>query len=189
MPTLTLNSQQQQTARARVVQAAQLAYHHAPIVHYTQTALRWQGIDRHLDASKGQYPNYCDCSSFASWCLWNALWLTFGMEDVVNGAAWQAGYTGTMLGHGRTVNASEMLAGDCVLYGSGFPGHHTAICVGRSGSTPMVISHGSESGPHYLVWNYRSDVMSCRRYIDGNPHQAIGGACRRSPNHRRTPWP
>lgn len=177
MATLKLSAQQQSDARSRVIQAAQLCYAHEPDVHYTQGGSRWQGIAEKRDASKGSYPNYADCSSFATWCLWNALWLPYGMEDVVNASSWQAGYTGTMLQHGKTVSSSEMIAGDCVLYGApGSTGAHVAIGVGSSGGVPMVISHGSEAGPYYVAWNYRSDVMSIRRYIDGDAHSATGGS-------------
>jgi cell wall-associated NlpC family hydrolase len=93
----------------------------------------------------------------------------FKVKDVVNGADWRAGYTGTMLNHGRVVEkVADMRRGDAVIYGNGSPGKHTAIIVGRKGGsrgTPMVVSHGSEGGPYYVAWNYRSDIMSVRRYI------------------------
>lgn len=176
MPKLALSSAQQQAARDAAVQAANLTYAHEPSVHYTQGSSRWQGIAEKRNASKGSYPNYADCSSFATWCIWNALWLPYGMEDVVNRSSWQAGYTGTMLQNGAVVSAANALPGDCVLYGSpGSTGAHTAICV-TAGPSPTVISHGSEAGPYKLAYNYRSDVMSIRRYIDGNAHEASGGS-------------
>jgi hypothetical protein len=176
MTTVALTPQQQQAARNAAVAAATLALSHEPFVHYTQDSRRWQGIDQRLDASRGQYPNYADCSSFVTWCIWNGIYLPYGMEDVVNGQGWQAGYTGTMLQHGTAISrASDLLPGDAVIYGAaGSTGAHTAIVV-ASGSTPTVISHGSEAGPYRLAYNYRSDVQSLRRYIDGNPHQASGG--------------
>ena len=173
MPTLALSAAQQATARAAAVAAAQLTYQHKPVVHYTQGPDRWQGIATDRIAARGEYPNWADCSSFATWCLWNALYVPYGMVDVVNAQAWRAGYTGTMLQHGTPIYARDMLAGDCVLYGRpGSTGAHTAICVGSANGRPMVISHGSESGPHYLSYDYRSDVMAARRYIDGRPHDA-----------------
>ena len=177
MTKLALSSQQQQQARNAAVNAAKLGLHNAAALHYTQGASRWQGIDNHLDASKGQFPNYADCSSFATWAIWNGLYLLFGMEDVVNASNWQAGYTGTMLANGKTVaKASDLLPGDCVIYGApGSTGEHTAI-VWQSGSTPRVISNGSEGGPYDEPWNYRSDVQSLRRYIDGDAHEASGGS-------------
>lgn len=153
-------------ARDRAVQAAVLGLHHAPAIHYTQDPRRWEGIADTRLSRRGEFPNYADCSAFVTWCLWNALYVTYQIRDVVNGAQWEAGYTGTMLSHGMVVERiADMRRGDAVLYGSGPPGKHTAIIVGRHGDTPMVVSHGSEGGPYYLRWNYRSDVMSVRRYI------------------------
>jgi hypothetical protein len=174
MPQLALSSQQQTTARNAAVQAANLGYAHEPELHYTQGASRWQGIDQAKNASKGQYPTQADCSSFVTWCIWNALWLPYQMEDVVNASSWNAGYTGTMLANGTALGrASDMLPGDAVIYGSaGSTGAHTAIVV-VAGSTPTVISHGSEAGPYRLAYNYRSDIQSLRRYIDGKPHEAV----------------
>jgi hypothetical protein len=143
-----------------------LALRHRENVHYTQMSRRWQGIDHELKAFRGQYPRYCDCSSFATWCLWNGL-DHFDVHDTVNGLAWRAGYTGTMLNHGKSVEHLEnVLRGDCVLYGEkGTVGKHTAVIVGVSGKKPMVISHGSEGGPYYVAYNYRRDIISIRRYI------------------------
>jgi len=71
-----------------------------------------------------------------------------------------------MLSHGKQVKHVEnALRGDCVIYGRGFPGHHTAIIVGFKNGIPMIVSHGSQAGPFYLPYNYRSDVMQIRRYI------------------------
>jgi cell wall-associated NlpC family hydrolase len=153
--------------RVAAVRAAHVALHHRSAVHYTQGPRRWDGIDRGLLGSQGQYPSYADCSSFATWCLWNAMRLHH-LPDTVNGASWHSGYTGTLLQHGTRVTSERgVLPGDLVFYGSGFPGKHVAICVGRG----LVISHGSEAGPFQLPIHYRSDVMQIRRYIgvSGSP--------------------
>jgi hypothetical protein len=154
-------------ARDRCSQAAWLAYNHKGAVHYTQGARRWEGIRRELNARTGRYPGYCDCSSFATWCLWNGLYLGFGCRDTVNGTAWKAGYTGTMLNHGKPVQHLEnVLRSDCVIYGrAGTNGAHTAIVVSFKGATPYVISHGSEAGPFFVPYNYRKDIIQIRRYI------------------------
>lgn len=141
------------------LQAAVLGYHHAPAIHYTQGDLRWQGIDRRRDASRGEYPNYADCSAYATWAYWNGLHLHTGHSDIINGENWQAGYTGTMLVHGKRVFSP--IPGDAIIYGSGFPGEHVAIFTGGG----LVVSHGSEAGPFLLPWRYRSDVLEIRRYI------------------------
>jgi hypothetical protein len=140
------------------LQAAVLGLHHAPAIHYTQGSSRWQGIDHDLKAWRGQYPTEADCSSFATWCLWNGL-DHFHHSDTVNGEHWRAGYTGTLLQHGKHV--STPLPGDLILYGTGFPGEHTAVYTGGG----LVVSHGSEAGPLLLPWRYRSDVMAVHRYI------------------------
>jgi cell wall-associated NlpC family hydrolase len=55
--------------------------------------------------------------------------------------------------------------GDLVFYAkSGSTPSHVAIVVGRREGRPMVVSHGSESGPLYLPWDYRR-VVQARRYI------------------------
>jgi hypothetical protein len=159
--------EQRRKARRRSVRAALLGLRNLSEVHYTQDALpRWEGIRNHLDASQGEFPAHSDCSSFATWCLWNGLKLQFEVEDVVNGSDWAAGFTGTMLNNGRRVHHVENVRpGDCVLYGTEWPGKHVAIVVGRQEDVPMVVSHGSEEGPFLLRYDYRSDVMQFRRYI------------------------
>lgn len=149
-------------ARDLAVRAAFLTLRHAPTVHYTQGPRRWDGINKDLKAYRNEYPRFADCSAFATWCLWNGL-DHYGVRDTVNGANWKAGYTGTMLSHGKEVkHRSNVLRGDCVLYGpKGSNGEHTAICVGGG----KVISHGSEAGPFLLPIDYRRDVMCIRRYI------------------------
>lgn len=157
---------QRAIARDRTVHAALLGLHHAPALHYTQGPQRWEGIARHKVARKDEFPLHADCSAFATWCLWNGLHLPFGLADVVNGASWTAGYTGTMAQHGREVtHVKNALPGDCVLYGPAPTYEHVAIVVAVKAGVPMVVSHGSEPGPFFLRYNYRSDVGQIRRYI------------------------
>lgn len=100
-----------------------------------------------------------------TWAFWNGVTSVAGMNapDLVNGAGWTAGYTGTLLSHGRTVPISERQGGDAIIYGTGFPGHHVAMVDNEDHD--MVYSHGSEAGPFHLNYRYRHDIMSCRRYI------------------------
>lgn len=149
-------------ARDLVVQAAFLGLRHAPALHYTQDARRWEGISRHLKAWRGQFPKHADCSAFATWCLWQGL-SHYGVRDVVNGANWRYGYTGTMVKHGKHVtHESNIMRGDLALYGDPFGGTgHVAICIGGG----KVISFGSEAGPFLLDLHYRSDLREVRRYI------------------------
>ncbi len=155
-------------ARDRFVRAAMLALNHAPQVHYTQGPRRWEGIAKDLRSQLREYPNYADCSSLMTWCLWNALHVKFDVRDVVNGAAWKAGYTGTMLSHGKeVVHRANVQRGDLVIYGNGGSGKHVAGVVGRRARDGkiMCVSHGSEGGPYYVPFDYRSDIMCIRRFI------------------------
>lgn len=162
-----LSATRRADARRRARDAALLGYRNAAKIHYTQGSRRWDGINDTDYSAKGEYPNYADCSAYATWCLWNGLYVPYKVRDTVNGAAWKAGYTGTMLANGKpVVHLKNVLHGDCVIYGKkGSTGAHTAIVVGKAKGQIMVVSHGSEGGPYYLPYNYRTDIMSIRRYI------------------------
>jgi cell wall-associated NlpC family hydrolase len=158
-----LTAAERSAARAKVVRAAMLGYRNAPAIHYTQQASRWSGIDSRLRAYKKQFPRYADCSSFATWCLWDALKLHIneGLGDIVNGQRWRAGYTGTMLEHGHSIDRPS-LAGDLIIYGrKGSTGAHVAISVGGR----KAVSHGSEGGPYLVDYAYRPDIQDIRRVI------------------------
>lgn len=160
-----------QIARAITRRAALLGLKNAEALHYTEESPRWDGISEHILSEQGHFPTEADCSSFATWCLWNGLYVRFGQPDNVNGASWTAGYTGTLLSHGQPVGKLiDVRWGDLVLYGTpGTSGAHTAVItnVGTPGAgrVPHVVSNGSEGGPYWLPYNYRSDVMCIRRYI------------------------
>src|SRR5262245_28060690 len=98
-----LDEKERNVARGALTRAAWLCYDHREQVHYTQGSRRWDGINKHLEARKGDFPRYADCSAFATWCIWNGIYLLFKCKDTVNGCAWKAGYTGTMLTHGKSV--------------------------------------------------------------------------------------
>lgn len=153
-------------ARELIARAAFLGLNNRGKMHYTQSPReRWEGIHQNLKAHRGQYPRHADCSSYATWCVWNGL-DHFSIHDTVNGLGWKAGYTGTMLAHGKRVrHEGNYLRGDCVIYGHGGTGAHTAIIVGCRNGTPFVVSQGSEMGPFFLPYNYRSDIMQVRRYV------------------------
>jgi hypothetical protein len=164
---MSMTKEQRTRARRAAVNAAWIGYNHRGAVHYTQGSSRWQGIADTRYSAKGQYPNEADCSAYATWCLWNGLYVIYKKPDVVNGASWKAGFTGTMLEHGRAIeHIKNVRWADCVIYGvPGTVGKHVAIIVGKKNGVPMVISHGSEGGPYYLPYNYRKDIQSIRRYI------------------------
>jgi cell wall-associated NlpC family hydrolase len=123
---------------------------------------------KRLNSRNGQYPKVADCSSFVTWCLWNALYLKFGLSDNVNGEGWTAGYTGTLRNHGlRVQHVANLLRGDLVHYGPG-TGSHVAIVVSKPGTgVPMVVTWGDIHGgnPSIDEYNYRSDIAEFRRYI------------------------
>ena len=149
-------------ARDLAMRAAFLGLKRARTLHYTQDARRWQGIRDDLRAWKGECPNWADCSAFATWCIWNGL-DHYGVRDVVNGQAWKAGWTGTMVQHGKVVqHRGNVRRADLALYGDpvGRTGH-VAVCIGGG----KVISFGSEPGPFLLDIDYRSDLREIRRYI------------------------
>ena len=152
-------------ARERATQAAMLGYENRAKIHYSQKPNRWEGIKNRLNARRGKFPRNADCSSFVSWCLFNGLELGFSTGDVVNGSGWTGGYTGTMRSNGlRVEHVGNLLRGDCVHYGEGLTAHVTMV-VGRRAGVPMVVSHGSEGGPYYTNYDYRTDVKEFRRYI------------------------
>ncbi|MEA2190701.1 MAG: NlpC/P60 family [Solirubrobacteraceae bacterium] len=147
-------------ARDLTVEAAALALRNGASIDYTMGVKRWDPIKRNRKAFRGEFGNFEDCSSFATWCLWNGL-DHFGVGDVVNGQQFQAGYTGTMTSHGQRVSQSEALRGDLCFYADSHRRiSHVAIYIGGG----MVISHGSEPGPNKLRMNYRP-IVQIRRYI------------------------
>lgn len=158
-----LSTEQRIVARNRAVEAALLGLRFAPALHYTQDERRWDGIRHHLSARHGKFPRHADCSSFATWCLWNGLFLSFGLPDTVNGGDWEYGNTDTMHSHGRRVTRAGLVRADLILYGR--PGvhrtHHVAIAIGGG----LAVSFGSERGPFKVKINYRRDILAYRRYI------------------------
>jgi cell wall-associated NlpC family hydrolase len=156
-------------ARERAVQAAELARHHRDQILYSQEARpRWEGISKNLRARRGQFPKQADCSSFVTWCLWNGLFLRFGVDDIVNGQDWRAGFTGTLLDHGKRVRkVANIRPGDLVHYDPDLPkfkSAHVTIFVRHQNGVPMVVSHGSDGCPCFTEYNYRP-VREIRRYI------------------------
>jgi hypothetical protein len=104
----------------------------------------------------GPPPNidtYMDCSEFATLCARAA-----GLPDP-NGMGYDGyGNTDTMIANMKA--ATGPAKGRLAFYDN--PGH-VNIIVGQSGSTWMVIGHGSEGGPHYYPMNYRTP-SHYRRY-------------------------
>lgn len=158
-----LSAHHRALARRVVVEGCALLLEHAAEVHYTQGAQRWSAIDRQLRIASGQCLTEGDCSSTATWLLWNALTHVHPhASDVVNGLRWHAGYTGTIAEHGkRVVHDASIQVGDLILYGSGWPYEHVTVALGGG----VCFSHGSEAGPFKLGIDYRPDRAMVRRFI------------------------
>lgn len=142
--------------RQRIVAAAFLGYSNRDRIHYTQDARRMQGVRDGIRVPR--FPEFEDCSSFATWCYWVA-----GAPDP-NGRGYDGfGFTGTQVGPGNKV--AEPRPGDLVFYGwEPAPRNcpkHVAVYVGNG----KVVSHGSESGPHLATLDYRSDRTQIRSYL------------------------
>ena len=146
--------------RRRVKRAALLGQQHAPQIHYTQGPRRWDGISNRCRSHRGRFPMWADCSSYVTWCLWDALGGANAGPDIVNGSNWKGGFTGTQRNHGRIVPLANAKPGDLVHYGPG-TGAHVTIVVGKN----KVVSHGSEAGPFLLRPDYRGDISHVRRYF------------------------
>lgn len=159
-----LTDQQAAHARAVILRDVKNMMAHQSEIHYSQGPNRWEGIAERCTHMHNTFPKHCDCSSTTSWMLWDALAHSYHVHDIVNGANWAAGYTGTQYSHGKQVkHDSNLKVGDLIFYGTqagGVP-EHVAIYVGGG----MVFSHGGEAGPFILRLDYRSDRRQSRRYI------------------------
>lgn len=169
MPSVSgLSEAHRAQARRELVRGVALFMRDPAAIHYSQDAvLRWEGIHNGLSINKDQVPAHSDCSSSDTWLLWNALHVPYGVRDVVNGQDWKAGYTGSMIDHGKTVvHESNLMIGDCPIYGSSRANtKHTTMVIGHQNGVVKVFSHGGEAGPFILDLHYRPDLLVCKRYI------------------------
>jgi cell wall-associated NlpC family hydrolase len=143
--------------RRVILRAAYVGVRDHNRMSYTEGPLRWSGIaDAERDVAD-HVPPYSDCSSFATWCYWDASrWLK--LPDIVNGANWLAGYTGTMVGHGTAVAVAQALPGDLIFYGSLSLPFHVAVYAGGG----RVVSMGRPGAPELVPVGA---ATQCRRYI------------------------
>jgi len=146
-------------ARNQIVKDARILIQRNARIWYTQGAPRWNCIAHNLspyEVSTG------DCSSIATYLLWRALRNRVS-RDIVNGAGWKGGFTGTQRQHGKLVrdrSDKSTKVGDLAHYGGG-TGRHVTIKVGPG----RWLSHGSNRGPLLVPLHYRSDLQMIRRYI------------------------
>ena len=139
--------------RQKVVASAFVGFNNRDSIRYTQSGQRMQGIREHIRPPR--FPQFEDCSSFATWCYWAA-----GGPDP-NGLNYNGqGYTGTQIAHG--VECPNPRPGDLVFYG---PSHssinHVAVYVGNGN----VVSHGQETGPSLYRMDYSRGSLGGRQQI------------------------
>lgn len=165
-----LSEKDRATARRIIVKGVEVLMAHTAALHYSQDAkARWEGINGKIipwDAKgriNGRFPKHGDCSSTDTYLLWLALEHHFGLGDIVNREKWLAGYTGTMISHGKPVrDLSALKVGDQIFYGASVAKtEHVVTSLGGR----RVFSHGSEGGPYILDLAYRSDRVGVRRFI------------------------
>lgn len=128
--------------------------------YYTMGALRWQGVNAvfgKVKVIKGQYPllKGGDCSAgYTRWVLM-ALQQSLGRipRDVVNGADWRAGYTGSIYRVCRHVQTPKI--GDAILY----PGHVTGVfsvkdrtCISHGKARAEIYGWDAHSGRYSGFW-------------------------------------
>ncbi len=141
--------------RRKIVALCWLSYGERDRMHYTQGPLRWYGLDRGIYPPN--VPSYGDCSAWLTWVLKRA-----GVRNDPNGYGWRAGFTCTLLQHGRRV-VGQPMPGDASFYGGG-TGKHVAIYVGKG----LEIGFGSERGPSLTSTRYRRDHRCYIDYVGGN---------------------
>ena len=110
--------------------------HHARFT-YSEGPQRMSSITK----KPGTLPVICDCSAFVTLCY---KWA--GAPDP-NGLNYDgSGYTGTLIQHGREIDAIHVRSGDLVIYGPG-TGEHTALIVHPGNGDPVTISMGQQGDP------------------------------------------
>lgn len=110
--------------------------------YYTQGAARWQGVNAVYGKTKvlrGIIPKLKsgDCSAgYTRWVL-HGLQQSLGRvpRDIVNGAEWRAGYTGTIMAVCERVTLPRI--GDAILY----PNHVTGVV---DVAKRLCVSHGTD---------------------------------------------
>lgn len=136
---------------------------HPGQVSYTEGANRWDPINHGLTL-RHLFPFKSDCSGTYTFLARRVMFDVHpGMKDIVNGLAWKAGNTTSMMEHGREVH-SDFEVMDAILYAPapslGFDFWHTAVYTGAE----AAFSHGSMAGPFHLKWDYRP-IHSVLRYF------------------------
>jgi hypothetical protein len=165
-----LNAKDRATARRLFIKGVEVLMAHPAQLHYSQNMVeRWEGINEEIipwyrtGRLNGKYPKHGDCSSTGTYLMWLALANHFHLPDNVNGQGWKAGYTGTLIDHGKVVSDwSRLKIGDAIIYG---PSRTNTVHVAWSIGGRRAFSHGSEGGPFLVDFQYRPDIVGVRRYV------------------------
>lgn len=143
------------TLRQQIVEAGFFWYKHRLTIKYDQ-------FRPYQKCKPPQVPTMWDCSGFVTNCYYGG-----GASDP-NGRDFDgAGYTGTLLSHGKKISVIQLKPGDLILYGysRGKPGFpvgsptHVSLFVGEG----RVLSLGSYPMGYY-EYTYRSDLNCCVTY-------------------------
>ncbi len=146
--------QREIVVRQKIVALCWLSYSKRWAMNYTQTSLRWWGLDRGVYPP--EVPLYSDCSSWLSWVYKRA-----GVTRDPSGSGWDDGYTGSLKENGVRVQVPQI--GDESHYGGG-TGTHVAIYIGGG----REMGNGSQPGPSLTRTKYREDWSEYRDAITGN---------------------
>lgn len=139
--------------RAEIVAYCEWGTSNAAQIHYAQV--------RPMPADPKHLPLITDCSGFAT------LAYKWAKAPDPNGNGYDGtGWTGTLLKHGRKVDAP--LPGDLLIYGP-YPGHHVVVFMETWHGAWIVCSHGQEIGP-LRVLQHREELFQgykpeIRRYF------------------------
>lgn len=134
--------------RLKMRGAAILTWQNAWAVHYTQGPMRMEGVRYRLHPP--HFGHHEDCSSEATWLAFVA-----GVPDPNSLHYNGLGFTGTISAACKRVSHPKI--GTFALYGPPFPYTHVATVIGFRDGHPIVQSHGGESGPKILPYDYRGD--------------------------------
>jgi lysozyme family protein len=148
----------EQAMRKKVVNWALWGCKNGGRIGYSQSGTRLGAL-----GTPGSLPLATDCSAFATLCY---CWA--GAPNPNGTGAYDArqpAYTGSMLDRCRRIPKSAAKPGDLVVWTPPSRGQHVCVVVG-AGPDPMLVSHGSDSGPKRL--RFSAEDAYQRRHGHGN---------------------
>jgi hypothetical protein len=129
--------------RAQIVANAEWGVAHEQQIHYSENGPRLAGLGH-----PRLLPLLTDCSGFATLCY---NWATAPDPNGNEYDPHRTAYTGTMMKACHAVPRTAVQPGDLVIFGS-YPGNHVCL-VARVGVDPLLVSHGSDSGPKHVPFS------------------------------------